>query len=336
MVKRQLDEKQTVKILQLRQTTRPERIASLFDVSTSTIYRKFKNYDTEERWSRRKTTRRRSTDTTMQQNLVNFVRDNPFHTLFELKCHFDLDVSESSISRLLKSNGLQCYVSPKKFLIKPVQAALRVDVASLRKEWSVDVWKTIVFTDESGLDNSGYIKRYVRRPKKQKYHEKYIYKHINANHRVNFFSWVTKDGTGDITFYKTMNSELYCETVTYMIEILREHYGENFLVVHDNARFTTSRYTVEFFANNDLNKYFVAIPTYSPDMNLIENLWALLKRRVRENIFNYGSRSNLDQFRELIVEIWSNIEIDIIQNLFNSMPNRMHLIIESQGQLSRY
>lgn len=336
MVKSQLDSKQTVKLLQLRGRISVDQIASQFNVSRATVYRKFKVYDSEERWTRKKTTRRLAIDSPTQNRLQNYVKVNPFHTLFELKCNLELNTSISSISRLLKSKGLPSYVSPKKFLIKPLQAGVRVDVASVRKDWTISKWKTIVFTDESGLDNSGYMKRYVRRPRGEKYNERYIDKHVNANRRLNFFSWVTRDGTGDIYFYTRMDSTLYCECVSTMIDTLREHYGDNFLVVHDNARFSTSRETLDYLIRHDLNRYFLAIPAYSPDMNIIENLWALLKRRVRQYIFDFGPQRELDEFRNLITETWCNIEQDIIDNLYDSLPNRMHKIIAAEGQLSRY
>jgi len=44
------------------------------------------------------------------------------------------------------------------------------------------------------------------------------------------------------------------------------------------------------------------MPSYSPDVNPIENIWAILKRQV-----NKRHAETIEDLQEIIPEIWNNI-----------------------------
>jgi len=59
-------------------------------------------------------------------------------------------------------------------------------------------------------------------------------------------------------------------------------------------------------------------PPYSPDLNPIENVWHIMKHRLLP--FTFKNR------KELIaktVEIWNNLEPDMISRVIASMPARV-------------
>ncbi|KAJ4426083.1 hypothetical protein ANN_26892 [Periplaneta americana] len=60
-------------------------------------------------------------------------------------------------------------------------------------------------------------------------------------------------------------------------------------------------------------------PSQSPDLNLIEHIWDKLDRRVRRR-----SYSNKDQFFATLLEEWSKLPHERLQNLVDSMPNRLN------------
>ena len=55
----------------------------------------------------------------------------------------------------------------------------------------------------------------------------------------------------------------------------------------------------------------------SPDLNLIENVWGLMKITVEKRRPN-----NLVDLKEIIQEIWDNLPQTYIVDLFRSMPRR--------------
>lgn len=336
---RHLTERQVIEILMLNAESVPKlQIAQQFNVSVSTINRKLATWRDEKRTGRKKVTRETKLNSEQIDRMKQLLDRDPFMNLYELKTILNLSVSFSTISRTCKKLSLTCGISPKKFYVKPVDCGLRVFVARRRLQWTVDYWKRIVFTDESGSDNSGFQRRYVRRPKNTRNDPKYTYFAPNRTLRVNYFSFCDKFGVGDLWFYKRMNSTNYCTIVHELIETLRERFqSDDFLIVHDNAKFAWSEQTVRFLRQFDYERYFVKIPPYSPDMNVIENLWALLKRKIRENCFIFGqSRGSRQRFEDLVDHCWSTISLDIVDNLYKSLPNRMRCVIESGGKPTRY
>ena len=58
-------------------------------------------------------------------------------------------------------------------------------------------------------------------------------------------------------------------------------------------------------------------PAYSPDLNLIEYLWAILKQRLRKQTVFW------ENLEEKVYEIWNEIDADVVRNLYEKYTNRL-------------
>ncbi len=67
-------------------------------------------------------------------------------------------------------------------------------------------------------------------------------------------------------------------------------------------------------------------PSMSPDLNPIEYLWDILKRKVEEH-----KVSNIHQFRDVIMEEWKRNPVATYEALVNSMPKRVKAVLENNG-----
>jgi hypothetical protein len=61
-------------------------------------------------------------------------------------------------------------------------------------------------------------------------------------------------------------------------------------------------------------------PVCSPNLNLIENLWRIIVRRIYADNRQYRTSQEL---KEAIWQAWVNIDQEIIDNLVQSMGNRL-------------
>ena len=74
-------------------------------------------------------------------------------------------------------------------------------------------------------------------------------------------------------------------------------------------------------------------PAQSPDMNIIENVWAHLETKIRKQ---HPLPTNLDQLWEALQEEWYSIDLDFIQNLYRSFSERVKVLQEVKGSYTRW
>uniref|UniRef100_A0A093V492 Transposable element Tc3 transposase n=1 Tax=Talaromyces marneffei PM1 TaxID=1077442 RepID=A0A093V492_TALMA len=76
-------------------------------------------------------------------------------------------------------------------------------------------------------------------------------------------------------------------------------------------------------------------PPYSPDLNPIENIWAIMKTIIINDHPELQNAPDNDQTLYALIqaakEAWQSIEIRVLKNLSNTMPNRVRAVIEADG-----
>ncbi|GFV12448.1 transposable element Tcb2 transposase [Trichonephila clavipes] len=65
-------------------------------------------------------------------------------------------------------------------------------------------------------------------------------------------------------------------------------------------------------------------PARSPDLSPIEHIWDHLGRRV-------GHPTSLNELETRLQQMWNEMSQDIIQNLYASMPDRIHRAFALEG-----
>jgi transposase len=124
---------------------------------------------------------------------------------------------------------------------------------------------------------------------------------------------------------KSIDSEFYCSILEeYCIPFMNDKFGEDWTLMHDNAKPHTSRYTKNWLGLRNIQ--ILPWPTFSPDLNPIENLLAIMKNRLEK-----VSCKNLQDLQQEIEKIWQEIPIEMIHSLISSMPNRINQCINLNG-----
>ena len=101
-------------------------------------------------------------------------------------------------------------------------------------------------------------------------------------------------------------------------------FPNGFQLQHDNATAHVSRFTKNFLAAKKIN-VLAHWPPYSPDLNIIEVIWAIMKRRVQ-----VLDPVGMCELKRIIQQEWDDLSIETIKKLVESMPRRMNYIVTHQ------
>ncbi len=137
--------------------------------------------------------------------------------------------------------------------------------------------------------------------------------------------------------WSTVFSEVHSQRSIYQ-EIL-EHfmlpsadklYGDaDFIFQQDLAPAHTAKGTKSWF--NDHGVTVLDWPANSPDLNPIENLWGIVKRKMRDTRPN-----NADDLKATVKETWASIPPQQCHKLITSMPRRIEAVIKAKGAPTKY
>ena len=111
--------------------------------------------------------------------------------------------------------------------------------------------------------------------------------------------------------------------------LLPLHKKKKYIFQQDNAPCHTSFKLLSFFSKHKIEVMYW--PPNSPDLNPIENIWNLTKNQVRKNHYN-----NKEEMITEITKILSKISIDVINNLIDSMDNRIDALFNNNFDIIDY
>ena len=98
---------------------------------------------------------------------------------------------------------------------------------------------------------------------------------------------------------------------------------------HDNDPKHTAKITSQFLSSKKVS--VLPWPSMSPDLNPIEHLWGVLKRRVEEK-----KPRNIQKLKQEIEEEWKSIQPATSAALVESMPRRLEAVISNKGSNTKY
>jgi hypothetical protein len=99
----------------------------------------------------------------------------------------------------------------------------------------------------------------------------------------------------------------------------------------DNARPHKAQVAATFREQNGF--FTLPWPAQSPDLNPIENLWAVVKNRLSKR---RKKPSNVPQLERMVQKVWKAIPKSMIENLVDSMPDRVNAVIAAEGGPTKY
>lgn len=245
-------------------------------------------------------------------------------------------VSDQTIRNRLHEDGQRSRLRVVRLKLTRAHRAARLRFAREHLDWTMDNWRSVLFTDESKVKFYSDDRRVrVWRREGERFSEPCI-------HETDRFGGPSVMVWGGISLLgKTELVILDGGTVTaasYVERVVRPHIvpfsqriGANFVLMQDNARAHTARITQT--ALSDANISVLPWPAMSPDLNPIEHLWDQLKRSLKEN---YSSVNSQEELINALKLCWEQIPEQNIVHLIESVPNRLRECVRSRGGPTRY
>ncbi len=202
-----------------------------------------------------------------------------------------------------------------------------------KNNWTVAQWSKVLFSDESKFCISfGNQCPRVWRKSGESQNPCCLKSSVKFPQSVMIWAAMSSAGVGPLCFLKsTVNAAIYQEILEhFMLPSADKLYGDaDFIFQQDLAPAHTAKGTKSWF--NDHGVTVLDWPTNSPDLNPIENLWGIVKRKMRDTRPN-----NADDLKATVKETWASIQPQQCHKLITSMPRRIEAVIKAKGAPTKY
>ncbi|UPK97475.1 hypothetical protein LCI18_008410 [Fusarium solani-melongenae] len=111
---------------------------------------------------------------------------------------------------------------------------------------------------------------------------------------------------------------------------------------HDNASTFTAHIVRDWIYEwcESRRAEVVDWPPCSPDLNPIENQWAILKERICKRYAELTYMPKTEEAKQTLIaaaiELWEEIEPEVIDNLVHPMKRRMQAVVRAHGWYTKY
>lgn len=250
---------------------------------------------------------------------------------------FGVQVSEVTVRRGLCRAGLQSHVKEKKPHLSSSNIRARLEFARKYQHWTIDDWSHVIFSDETKINrfsSDGRVWCWVRDP--QELSERTVIPTVkHGGGSVMIWGCMCIHGPGMMCriegrlnqhgYQKILEEHLYGTIQKYNLD------ASKVIFQQDNAPVHSSNSMKQWFSRQPFG--VLSWPAQSPDLNPIENLWAILKRRL----------NRYDTPPKGILELWSRVEetfpsitVDDCKRLIESMPRRIAAVLKSKGKWTKW
>lgn len=246
--------------------------------------------------------------------------------------HHGVSVSIRTVRNRLKSFDLKSYRVARKPRLTPLMKKRRLDFARDHVSWTVEDWKKVMWSDESNFEQFGIKATRVRRPSGARYKEKFVIPTVKHCPSIMVWASFSAYGRGALVFLepkerlnaekylKILNEKLHCFMTIHQCNIFQQ----------DSAPCHVAKKCQQWFRDQQIP--VLPWPGNSADLNPIENLWTVMKKKVSEK-----SPRSLSELKEAILFVWTHeITPELCLKLVSSMPSRLSSVIANRGGTTKY
>ncbi len=209
----------------------------------------------------------------------------------------------------------------------------RLTWAKEKKNWTVAQWSKVLFSDESKFCISfGKQGHRVWRKRGKAHSPSCLKSSVKFPQSVMIWGAMSSAGVCPLSFLKTnVTAPVYQEILEHLLlpsadQIFKD---ADFIFQQDLAPVHTAKSTKSW-----LNDHGVGVhdwPANSPDLNPIQNLWGIVKRKIMKK-----RPKNADELKATVNETWASTPPQQCHKLITSMPRRIEAVIKAKGAPTKY
>jgi transposase len=252
----------------------------------------------------------------------------------------DNTVGEMAIRSCLRRAGLRKRWAKRKPALTPDLAQRRLAFARAHEYWTPDDWLKVLWTDETWATSGLHGGEYVWCEDNEVFYDDCTVPRYQEKRKWLFWGSFVGAQKGPCFFWDrnehgTVNQETYIRYICPLIinfhrQLLEQ--GIDFILMQDGAPGHRAHRTIQHLRSHNIR--IIKWPANSPDLNPIENLWAIMKDWIADNYPEYTD--NQDENKAIVQEAWDHIRSEHLYNLAASMPDRIQAVIEAKGYHTRY
>lgn len=245
-------------------------------------------------------------------------------------------VSLNTVRTELHALGFHGRAAAHKPHISPTNKARRLAWCKAHQNWTLDQWKHVLWSDESRytcFQSDGRV--WVWRQPGQRFLPDCIVPTVKFGGGGvmvwGAFCWF---GLGPLVVVPgNMTSAKYLDILdNSVLPTLWKFFGmDPCFYQDDNAPCHKAANVMTWYGENNVQR--LQWPAQSPDLNPVEHLWDELERRLRSRPNRPNSPAALGT---ALQEEWAAIPPDTYQKLVESLPRRIHAVIQAKGGTTRY
>lgn len=312
-------------------------IARILNIPRSSVQVTWERYrDTGRNNSKTGRGRKRKTSKNDDRHLLLISKAKRFKTAADIRAEINptlaKPISLTTVKRRLREKGMIGRIAAKKPLLRPINKKKRLEFAKQHANWTIEQWKSVLWSDESKFQIIGSNRRqYVRRKTGERVKEGCVVPTVkHGGGSVMVWGCFSYDGVGQL---KKIDGKLTKESYH---NILQRHaipsgtqlIGRGFIFQQDNDPKHTSGLCTSYLKKkqDDGVLRIMNWPPQSPDVNPIELVWEELDRRVRDL-----RPTSLESLWESLNNAWQQLPPQTLHKLVERLPKICAAIIKAKG-----